>query len=360
MGYQLLPSLSSEEYAALKASIAEHGVLVPLEYDEAGQLLDGHHRLRACQELGLAGPPRIVRHFETEAAKLAHVLTLNKDRRHLSASQLACLAVDFLPPLEAEAAARQVTLAGTRKADLVALLPQGSERTPPSREVAADLVGVGARYVSDAKRLKEDSPALFEQVKSGELSLTRARRAAVQEQVATKTDWPTGKYRVIYADPPWRYGNTMPEEFTEQGHHYQLLTAAELALLPVKDLALDNAVLFLWATSPILPEAIEVASAWGFTYKASFVWDKVKHVMGHYNSVRHEFLLVCVRGSCQPDNHTLFDSVVTEERTEHSAKPATFRTIIDTIYPHGPRIELFARERPGGAWDVYGNDPALS
>ena len=85
------------------------------------------------------------------------------------------------------------------------------------------------------------------------------------------------------------------------------------------------------------------------------IWDKVKHNMGHYNSVRHEFLLVCTRGSCQPDERKLFDSVQTIERTEHSKKPEEFRQIIDTIYPYGSRIELFAR-RPSEGWEAWGNE----
>jgi N6-adenosine-specific RNA methylase IME4 len=108
-------------------------------------------------------------------------------------------------------------------------------------------------------------------------------------------------------------------------------------------------------TSPILYDAYQVIESWGFEYKASFVWDKVKHIMGHYNSVRHELLLICVRGSCQPDNRELFDSVQTIERTEHSRKPVRFYEIIEALYPYGNRIELFARQsRPG--WVAWGNE----
>ena len=169
------------------------------------------------------------------------------------------------------------------------------------------------------------------------------------------SELPSGKYRVIYADPPWAYGNTMPDYMGVQDDHYPTMTVAELCQLPIYNLAEENAVLFLWVTSPILAESFELINAWGFEYKTSFVWDKVKHVMGHYNSVRHEFLLICIRGSCQPDVQKLFDSVVTEERTEHSKKPDIFRTIIDTIYPYGKRIELFARDNYDG-WEVYGNE----
>jgi N6-adenosine-specific RNA methylase IME4 len=180
-----------------------------------------------------------------------------------------------------------------------------------------------------------------------------AKRILAQEQVKDIT-FPQGKYRVIYADPPWKYQNTMPDYFYEQADHYPLLTVEEVAALPIKELACDDAVLFLWATSPILEESFEVIKAWGFEYKASFVWDKVKHNMGHYNSVRHELLLVCVRGSCQPDVKTLFDSVVSEERRDHSRKPDVFYGIIETLYIQGPKVELFQRGNPRDGWEPFG------
>ena len=125
--------------------------------------------------------------------------------------------------------------------------------------------------------------------------------------------------------------------------------------MPVPETLDENAVLFLWTTSPLLEEAFAVIRAWGFKYKASFVWDKIKHNMGHYNSVRHEFLLIATRGSCTPDVSKLFDSVVSVERSaKHSEKPEIFREMIDTLYTSGRKIELFARKSVPG-WDVWGN-----
>lgn len=188
----------------------------------------------------------------------------------------------------------------------------------------------------------------------------RVARGVLSENSVKETPaMPDEKYRVIYADPPWKYGNTMPDYMGVQDDHYPLMTIDEICNLPVRDLVEDNAVLFLWVTSPILEEAFQVIDAWGFKYKASFVWDKVKHVMGHYNSVRHELLLVCTRGSCTPDVKKLYDSVYSEERTEHSRKPEYFRNVIDEIYPNGKRIELFARIKVSG-WEVFGNEQSIS
>ncbi len=164
-----------------------------------------------------------------------------------------------------------------------------------------------------------------------------------------------GKYRIIYADPPWKYNDKLVDGYGPAEFHYPTMTIYEMCQLPIKELAENNAVLFVWVTSPLLEESFSVIHAWGFEYKTSFMWDKVKHNMGHYNSVRHEFLLVCTRGSCTPDNPKLYDSVQTIERTEHSVKPEEFRTIIDDLYTYGKRIELFAR-RPAPGWEVLGNE----
>lgn len=186
------------------------------------------------------------------------------------------------------------------------------------------------------------------------------REEAIQDQIAKpKTSnhvdiYSTDKkYRVIYADPPWSYNDKQDtEKLGGAVKHYPTMPLEEICAVPVP--AEKEAVLFLWTTSPMLEDSFKVINAWGFKYKSSFIWDKVLHAMGHYNSVRHEFLLIATRGSCTPDVPKLLDSVVSIERTEHSRKPKEFRDIIDTLYPIGDRLEMFAREAPDG-WDVWGN-----
>lgn len=165
---------------------------------------------------------------------------------------------------------------------------------------------------------------------------------------------PEGKYQVIYADPPWKYGNSMPEYFTEQANHYPLMTIDEICNLPIKEISDKNAVLFLWVTSPILEESFEVIKAWGFEYKTSFIWDKIKHNMGHYSSVRHEILLLCIKGSYPIQKSKLYDSVLSLERTEHSKKPDYYYEMIEDLYPNSNKIELFSRNERKG-WISFGN-----
>jgi N6-adenosine-specific RNA methylase IME4 len=162
---------------------------------------------------------------------------------------------------------------------------------------------------------------------------------------------PKGKYNVIYTDPPWEYGDKLIEGYGAAEHHYRPMTINEIIEYTdpngkqIKELPAEDAVLFLWVTSPILPECFPIIEGWGFKYATSFVWDKVKHNWGHYNSVRHEFLLICIKGTFLPESKELHDSVISIERSEeHSEKPEYFRDeIIEKMYPRGKWIELFAR-----------------
>lgn len=164
------------------------------------------------------------------------------------------------------------------------------------------------------------------------------------------------KYRVIYADPPWSYNDKLDLDCSGGAEkHYNTMPLDAIAALPVRRIAEKDAVLFLWTTNPLIFDSKQIFEAWGFTYKSMFVWDKVKTGMGHYNSVRHEMLLICTRGSCTPDTPRMFDSVQSIERSDnHSEKPQEFRDIIETLYA-GEKIELFARTKRDG-WDVWGNE----
>jgi ParB-like chromosome segregation protein Spo0J len=85
--YQVMPPLSENEYESLKAQIARDGVLVPVEYDEDGNVLDGFHRIRACQELDIEDWPSMTRLGLTEIEKRTHARIINASRRHLSREQ---------------------------------------------------------------------------------------------------------------------------------------------------------------------------------------------------------------------------------------------------------------------------------
>jgi len=166
---------------------------------------------------------------------------------------------------------------------------------------------------------------------------------------------PTGKrYPVIYADPPWRYDYAETESRAIE-NQYPTMPLDDICALPVSDLATDDAVLFLWATSPKLTEALRVVESWGFTYRTCAVWAKPQIGMGYYFRQQHELLLVATRGSLPaPPPSARPGSVITADRTKHSAKPADFAAVIEAMYPTLPKVELFCRS-PRDGWDVWGN-----
>lgn len=168
----------------------------------------------------------------------------------------------------------------------------------------------------------------------------------------------SGKYRVIYADPPWTYEKGKRLSIWKYGDVYKEYPTMELediCELPVGRIAEDDSVLFLWAPMPKLPEALTVIDAWGFQYKTGLIWDKVRHNYGFYVSIRHELLLIGRRGRSTPDIQELHDSVVSIERSNlHSEKPEYFRQLIDQLYISGNRIELFHRGAKPNGWAVWG------
>lgn len=85
--YQVMPPLTADEYNELKTDIASRGVMVPIEYDEHGNVLDGHHRVQICAELGIRDFPKVIRTGMTEAEKRTHARKLNMARRQLNQEQ---------------------------------------------------------------------------------------------------------------------------------------------------------------------------------------------------------------------------------------------------------------------------------
>ena len=351
----LFPLMDGNDFDALKADIAANGLREAIWLHQDGSILDGRNRHRACIETGT--PPQF-RTWSGSGSLIAFVVSLNLHRRHLTSSQRAVVALEILPMMEEEARERQ-----GQRTDLTSVNKFTEVEPQRATQQAADIAQTNYKYVSDAKRLQTEAPDLLADVKRGDKSITKAKRELVRRQRREAPPLPSNKYRVLYADPPWSYGNAgVIGETDNYGHvarHYPAMTITELCEMgiEIKEITESNAVLFLWVTSPLLEECFPVIKAWGFKYKTSFVWDKIGHNFGHYNSVRHELLLVCTRGSCTPDTPKLWDSVQSIEKTRtHSEKPEEFRAIIDTLYTHGKRLELFARASAQG-WETWGNEP---
>jgi hypothetical protein len=158
----IFPPMTPEEYQALVQDIKANGLIESIK-TWRGKVIDGRSRLQACQELGIK--PRF-QEWDGKGSLLQYVIGLNVHRRHLTAGQKAALAVNLLPLLEDEAKNRERL--GREK------FPH-PEELARARDKAAELVGVNPHYVSDFKRIKEDSPYVAEQITRGELTISEAK-----------------------------------------------------------------------------------------------------------------------------------------------------------------------------------------
>lgn len=195
------------------------------------------------------------------------------------------------------------------------------------------------------------------------------------------------KYKLIYADPAWEF--KVWNRDTGQGRsaeaHYRTMPLKEICALPIKQLADDNCVLFIWAVWPSLPDAFKVIDAWGFEYKTlAWEWIKLNKLwtkflpkvftqenlvyntwlprlfaigLGHYTRANPEPCLLAVKKkgrapvATRKERNLLFAPL-----RKHSQKPVEAYAKMDRLYPLAwPRLELFARNSYEG-WEHWGHE----
>jgi N6-adenosine-specific RNA methylase IME4 len=175
---------------------------------------------------------------------------------------------------------------------------------------------------------------------------------------STRCSSPTKRYGVIYADPPWSFKN-----FSEKGTgrnpvaHYQCMDFRQIAAIQPQLWAAKDCVLFLWATDPFLPKALELIQLLGFKYKTvGFYWAKTNKRanleclsigdfftgLGYWSRANVEQCLLATRG--KTSRH--------RARREHSRKPDEIYARIERL-ARGPYLEMSSRKSRRG-WDAWG------
>ncbi len=168
------------------------------------------------------------------------------------------------------------------------------------------------------------------------------------------------KYSVVYGDPPWRYKRSKGKGVAE--NHYPTMSLNDICSLPIDTISHKDSVLFLWATFPMLQEALQVITAWGFTFKTvAFVWVKQNKSgngyffgLGHWTRSNAEICLLAVKGRPKRVSKKVHQLIVSPVEG-HSKKPDMARDKIVELMGDLPRIELFSRQRATG-WDAWGNE----
>jgi N6-adenosine-specific RNA methylase IME4 len=354
--------MSISEFERLKDSIERNGLRHPIIVYE-GKIVDGRNRYNACIELGIT--PEFIQ-WDGFGDLMEFVVLENLDRRHLSETEKSVAYLEIRKWYKQGAKERQRLSEGRGKKvgkNLPTLNPDDSKAVGR----AAKALGTNRQYLQDVVNIDKKAPDLIQEMKEGKKTIVAARQELRRREAKEAPPLPTeNKYRVIYADPPWSYSNNMTVENERkstsmgdpQDHYPTMATQAICDLgIEVRKLTEDNAVLFLWSTVPHLPEALRVVQAWGFKYKTLIAWDKQKKNYGHYLPTQIELLILATKGACTPDTgdrqgESNFQSI---KKTKHSEKPEKFRQLIDMLYIHGNKLEMFSRKEMKG-WDRWGNE----
>ena len=363
----IFPLIEGNDFEELVADIKANGLIEPIVLLD-DQVLDGRNRYRACIAAGVE--PLFVPYRGEHPA--AYVVSMNVVRRHLSESQRAM------------AAAKLATL---KQGD-----NQHSEGLPIGR--SSELLNVGERSVARAREvLDHGAPELQTAVERGEVSVSAAADVATlpaveQREISARGEreillkakdirakrakrsyadrmekfaeiskanaaLPEQRYPVIYADPPWKFELFNEKTGGERSVAYPTMEIDELKAMSVP--VMEDAVLFMWATSSHLGDAVDLVRAWGFTLKTTAVWVKPSIGLGYLLRNRHELLLIATRGDIPaPLPAQRPDFVIEAPRREHSRKPDEAYALIERMYPDLPRIELFSRS-PREGWVAWGN-----
>jgi len=268
--FNIFPEMQADDYERLKSDITANG------YDESlpitvyqGAIIDGWNRFKACEELRIM--PATKQFQGNDAEAIEYIMRTNK-RRNLNSSQWACIAAEAEEILRAigdavEAERRRKIAERENVANqhsvkvetcqLIDTTPKKPEPKQPERvtQKAAEVFNTNRTYVTEARKLKEERPEVFEQVKRGEKSITEVkkeakvekRKADIQAQKEAiesgKIQMPVGVFEVISLDPPWNYGREYDPDSSRVANPYPEMTQAQL--LELKPPFAEDSVCFL-------------------------------------------------------------------------------------------------------------------
>ena len=367
-----VPKMDDAQFRELVDDIATNGLLDHITLLD-GEILDGRHRFRACQSIGIE--PKFVEYDGDDPE--AFVISKNKKRRHLSATQLAAWGakLDALPR-------------GGQKGNVNAAARKNESesvriRSGQSESEIAKKLGISDRLLSAGKRvLREGAPEVFEAMEGDDVAAMDAARIADaphEDQVEalkramdnrdktlasavnsirkerlseeTMPELPADTYRVVVVDPPWEIeaGYDRPNRLLQSaGPPYPTMSLDEIKDMELPLLA-DDAWVFLWTIRSFLFDAPAVLEAWGVEFCFPMVWHKPwgPQVKERPQS-NGEYILVGRKGKAEFRDLTKFQMVFDAPNPkDHSVKPDEFYELIKRVTV-GPRLDMFSRRQIEG------------
>jgi N6-adenosine-specific RNA methylase IME4 len=357
----IIPPLTTEEYQQLEASLVHEGCRDALiMWNDT--LLDGHNRYEICTKHNIPFKT-LHKEFSDRDAAMLWIIDNQFARRNLSAYDRSVLALKYEDLLRAKAKENQLRTADNRVRQI------SDKQAIDVKKELGKRAGVSHDTIMKVKKIEETANEEQKQaIKTGLESInstyTKLVKTEKRDDIIKKIQQAPiidgqKKYGIIYADPAWQYfegGNK------NQSQHYNTMSMQEIKDLPVEKLAADDCVLFLWVTFPILPDALDVITAWGFNYSTvGFTWVKRNKEkdswffgLGNWTRSNAELCLIATKGSPMRKSASV-SQIIDTPIEEHSKKPNMVRDkIVELMGDDIPKIELFARQQTSG-WDTWGN-----
>ena len=366
---KLIPALTNEEFKQLESNCINEGIREKI-ITWNGFIIDGHNRYEIATRWNLEYQTES-KYFEDEEAVKEWMILNQFGRRNLSNYQRSVLALE-LEEVFSKKAKESKSEKVSHFRNTGEVLQKSAK--PDTRKELSKVANVSHDTIAKVKHIEakanEETKAklstgevsinqVYQEIKKEEKKAERIELIEQQIEDIEQGKLPElkGLFNVISVDPPWPYeGESKKTTSFDSVGRRVANPYPEMSITDIKKIKMplmEDSVVLLWTTHKFLPDAFEILKEWGMDYKATLVWNKEKIGMGAWFRMQCEFCLVGIKGKPYWEN-TTFRDILNEPRREHSRKPDSFFTMIETI-TKGRRLEYFSREKRDG-WEVFGND----
>jgi len=368
----LIPALTAEEFAQLEANCIAEGIRENI-LTWQGFIIDGHNRYEIAQKHGLPFGTQ-EKHFKDENDVREWMILNQFGRRNLSSYQRSVLALQLESVFSAKAKENLSKTGGDKKSGCQISDKPIIEAIDTKKEIAK-VANVSHDTIAKVKKIEATAtPEVKAKLSTGEVSINQAYQEIKKEEKKAERDQrieetkqkieqenliqPDKKYHVIAIDPPWAYSEKggFDSENYDSVSNRGAVDYPTMSINQIKGIELpaaENCVLFLWTTHAFLEDSFSLVRQWGFQYKATLVWDKVKMGIGRTVRMQLEFCLLAVKGNPIIQGSSERDLIV-ESRREHSRKPEAFYEMVERMCI-GNKLDYFSRQNRAN-WDHYGAD----
>ena len=364
---KLIPALSVEEFKQLEQNCLSEGIREKI-ITWNGFIIDGHNRFEIATRWNLDYECESKR-FKDENEVKEWMIHNQFGRRNLSNYQRSVLALELESVFSERANESYKENVGrpsklSQKSDTIKV---------DTKKELAKVANVSHDTIARVKVIEaKATPEVKAKLSTGEVSINQAYQEIKKEEKKTERlnqieeikikieeenlTVENKKYHVIAIDPPWNYkekGGFSSEDYDSKSNRgavdYPTINLEQIKKIELPEA--EDCVLFLWTTHAFLKDSFEILENWGYNYKATLVWDKVKMGLGRTIRMQVEFCLIAIKGNPIINGSSERD-IITEARREHSRKPEAFYEMVDRMCI-GNKLDYFSRNNRIN-WEHYG------